>query len=88
MSKPAVKSKASSKKSEFVEVAAESGSQVEPPPPELLENDPALTPEEAEQARKDYLLTRFWISAKGFWGKSGDRLASATGRSPCQARSA
>src|SRR5215213_6633939 len=73
MSKPA-KSK-SAKKSEFVEVAAENGDQVEPPPPELLEPDPELTPEEAEQARKDYLLTRFWISAKGFWGKGGDRLA-------------
>src|SRR5215213_2059451 len=73
MSKPA-KSK-SAKKSEFVEVAAENGDQVEPPPPELLEPDPELTPEEAEQARKDYLLTRFWISAKGFWGKRGDKLA-------------
>jgi putative ATP-binding cassette transporter len=40
-----------------------------------VEPDPDLTPEEAEQARKDYLLTRFWISARGFWGKSGDRLA-------------
>ncbi len=36
-----------------------------------------MTPEEAEQARKDYLLTRFWISARGFWGRSGDRLAWA-----------
>jgi putative ATP-binding cassette transporter len=63
------------KKSEFVEVAAEGGGRVEPPPPELLEPDPELTPEEAEQARKDYLLTRFWISARGFWGKGGDRLA-------------
>src|SRR5256886_10188851 len=34
-----------------------------------------MSPEEAEQARKDYLLTRFWISARGFWGKNGDRLA-------------
>jgi putative ATP-binding cassette transporter len=59
----------------IVEVVAETGKQVEPPPPELLEADPELTPEEAEQARKDYLLTRFWISAKGFWGASGDRLA-------------
>src|SRR6476620_11292076 len=59
----------------IVEVAAESGKNVEPPPPELLEPDPDLTPEEAEQVRKDYLLTRFWISAKGFWGKGGDRLA-------------
>ena len=63
------------KKSEFVEIAAEGGQHVEPPPPELLEPDPELTPEEAEQARKDYLLTRFWISARGFWGKGGDRLA-------------
>ena len=39
------------------------------PPPEVVEPDPELSPEEAEQARKDYLLTRFWISARGFWGQ-------------------
>ena len=60
---------------DFVELAAEGGHNVEPPPPEILEPDPELTPEQAEQVRKDYLLTRFWISARGFWGKSGDRLA-------------
>jgi len=65
MSKPAAKPKHPAKKSPFVEVVAEAGDQ-EPPPPELLEADPELSPEEAEQARKDYLLTRFWISAKGF----------------------
>src|SRR3982751_3529901 len=59
----------------FVELVAEGGKHVEPPPPEILEPDPELTPEQAEQVRKDYLLTRFWISARGFWGKSGDRLA-------------
>ena len=59
----------------IVEVVAETGRQVEPPPPELLEPDPEMTPEEAEQARKDYLLTRFWISAKGFWSTGGDKLA-------------
>ena len=59
----------------FVEVVAEDGDQVEPPPPEIIEPDPALTPEEAEQVRKDYLLTRFWISARGYWGSKGDRLA-------------
>jgi putative ATP-binding cassette transporter len=64
-------------KAPIVEVAAEAGDPVEPPPPELLEPDTELSPEEAEQARKDYLLTRFWISAKGFWGKNGDRLAWA-----------
>ncbi|MGJ4992828.1 ABC transporter ATP-binding protein/permease [Bradyrhizobium sp. HKCCYLS3077] len=64
-----------SEKPPIVEIAAESGAHVEPPPPELVEPDPELSPEEAEQLRKRYLLTRFWISARGFWGKSGDRLA-------------
>src|SRR5438874_3774252 len=59
----------------IVEVTGEAGDSVEPPPPEIIEKDPELSPEQAEQARKDYLLTRFWISAKGFWGKNGDRLA-------------
>ena len=63
------------KKAEFVEVVAEDGDHVEPPPPEVVEPDPELSPEEAEQARKDYLLTRFWISARGFWGNNGDRMA-------------
>src|SRR5258705_13168358 len=71
----AKKSAESQKKSEFVEVTAEDGDHVEPPPPEVVEPDPELSPEEAEEARKDYLLTRFWISARGYWGKNGDRLA-------------
>src|SRR4030088_1280231 len=75
MSKPAAKSERSEKKSPFVEVTAEAGEHIEPPPPEVLEADPDFSPEEAEEAGKDYLLTRFWISAKGFWGKGGDRLA-------------
>lgn len=65
----------SQEKSEFVEVIAEDGDHVDPPPPEVVEPDAELTPEEAEQVRKDYLLTRFWISAHGYWGKKGDRLA-------------
>ena len=65
----------SEEKSEFIEVTAEGGEHVEPPPPEVVEPDPELSPEEAEQARKDYLLTRFWISARGYWGRGGDRLA-------------
>ena len=44
-----------------------------PPPPEELERK--LTPEEAEEARRAYLLKRFWISARGYWGRHGDRLA-------------
>ena len=59
----------------IVGVTSEAGQEIEAPPPELLEADPALSAEEAEQVRKDYLLTRFWISARGFWSKSGDRLA-------------
>src|SRR6201991_2969915 len=62
-------------KSEIVDIAAENGEHVEPPPPDVVEPDPEWTKEEAEQARKDYLLTRFWISARGYWGKGGDRLA-------------
>ncbi|MET3596541.1 putative ATP-binding cassette transporter [Mesorhizobium shonense] len=46
-----------------------------PPPPESVEPGPKLTPEEAEQARKKYLLRRFWISGRGYWGRRGDKLA-------------
>jgi putative ATP-binding cassette transporter len=81
MAKPAAKSDPpakpsdSAERSEFVEVVAEDGDHVEAPPPEIVEPDPELSPEEAEQARKEYLLTRFWISARGYWGTNGDRLA-------------
>src|SRR5262249_5796387 len=27
------------------------------------------------KARKSYLLKRFWVSARGFWGESGDRIS-------------
>ncbi len=59
----------------ILEVVAETGQAVEPPPPEILEPNADLSPEEIEQARRDYLLTRFWISAKGFWGANGGKLA-------------
>src|SRR6478609_4349463 len=74
MQKPARK-RETGKKPPIVEIVGETGGGVAPPPPELVEPDPELSPEEAEQARKDYLLTRFWISARGFWGRNGDRLA-------------
>src|SRR5205814_8775857 len=75
MSKPA-STPGEAPDSSIVDVPAETGDRIEPPPPEVVEADPDLPPEEAEQVRKDYLLTRFWISAKGFWGKKyGDRLA-------------
>ena len=44
------------------------------PPPEVAEPEATMSPEEVEQARKSYLLKRFWISARGFWGKRGDRI--------------
>ena len=73
---PAKKSAAKkTKKQPIVEVVSEEGDHVDPPPPEVVETDPKMTPEEAEEARKDYLLTRFWISARGYWGKKGGRLA-------------
>jgi putative ATP-binding cassette transporter len=75
MANPAAKSRGATKKSPIVEVVAEDGDHVEPPPPEVLEPEPDMSAEEAEEARKDYLLTRFWISARGFWGRNGDRLA-------------
>src|SRR3954464_1870094 len=62
-------------KAPIVDVVGETGEEEAPPPPELVEPDPGQSPEEAEQARKDYLLTRFWISARGFWARNGDRLA-------------
>ncbi|MCZ7487928.1 ABC transporter ATP-binding protein/permease [Rhizobium rhizogenes] len=47
----------------------------DPLPPEEIEPDSGLTPEEAEQARKRYLLKRFWISARGYWSRRGDGVA-------------
>ena len=63
------------KKPPIVKIKGGSGDEVSPPPPELVEIDPKLSPEEAERARKDNLLTRFWLSARGIWGRNGDRLA-------------
>lgn len=57
-----------------VEVASEISGEATPPP-DFIEPDPQLTPEQAEQARKKYLLKRFWISARGYWGRDRDRLA-------------
>jgi vitamin B12/bleomycin/antimicrobial peptide transport system ATP-binding/permease protein len=67
--------KSSGKKPDIVEIDDENGDVIEPPPPDVVEPDPELTPEEQEEARKSYLLTRFWISARGFWGRNGERLA-------------
>lgn len=45
------------------------------PVPDALETDRLMTAEEAERVRKSYLLKRFWISARGYWGRRGDRFA-------------
>jgi putative ATP-binding cassette transporter len=63
------------KSSKEAEPDVAESSKVEPPPPEIAEPDETMSAEEIEQARKRYLLKRFWISARGFWGKSGDRIA-------------
>src|SRR3954452_1717100 len=73
MQKPA-RQRESGKKHPIVEIVGETGREVAPPPPELVEPDPELSAEEAEQARKGYLLTRFWIRARGFCGRDGGRL--------------
>src|ERR1700710_2781526 len=75
MAKHPARKSSPKQKPPIVEVVSEQGDHVDPPPPEVVEPDPELTPEEAEQARKDYLLTRFWISARGYWGRNGDRMA-------------
>ncbi|WP_426421972.1 ABC transporter ATP-binding protein/permease [Bradyrhizobium genosp. A] len=74
MQEPAAK-REQGKKPPIVDLKGEDGDRIAPPPPEALEPDSELSPEEVEQARKDYLLTRFWISARGFWNRKGDRLA-------------
>ncbi len=45
------------------------------PQADAVDERPELTPEQIEKARKAYLLRRFWISARGYWGYEGDRLA-------------
>ncbi|MGY8679012.1 ABC transporter ATP-binding protein/permease [Bradyrhizobium sp. UFLA05-153] len=74
MQKPAAE-REKGRKPPIIEIAGENDEEVAPPPPEILESGADLSPEEIEEARKDYLLTRFWISARGFWGPNGDRLA-------------
>lgn len=74
-SKPS-KSLQSPEKAELADVVPDDGAPPEPPPPESIEPDEEeLSPEEAARLRKSYLLRRFWITARGYWGHKGDRLA-------------
>lgn len=66
--------KSSEEKASTAEAASEVIGEAAPPP-EAVEPDPQLTPEEAERARKKYLLRRFWISARGYWSRRGDSFA-------------
>lgn len=66
--------KSSEEKASTAEAASEVVGEAAPPP-EAVEPDPQLTPEEAERARKKYLLRRFWISARGYWSRRGDSFA-------------
>ena len=72
MSKPAAKPKRPSKKSAIVEVVAEAGDHVEPPPPEVLEPNPDLSAEEIEQI---VCVSRTQLEILGsLWKKADDRF--------------
>lgn len=73
--RPAAKEKPREEKAPTAEAESEVVGEAAPPPPEAIEPGPKLTPEETERARKKYLLRRFWISGRGYWGLRGDRLA-------------
>ncbi len=53
----------------------EAGSKSKPPPHGVVELDFELTLEDAKKASKGYLLERFRITARGFWGAAGNGLA-------------
>lgn len=43
--------------------------------PNAQNKDSELTEQEMEEARRAFLLRRFWQSARGYWGAGGDRFA-------------
>ncbi|MGC1683021.1 MAG: ABC transporter ATP-binding protein/permease [Pseudolabrys sp.] len=63
------------KSSEALVADVTESAKIEPPPPGVAEPDKTMSPEEIEKARRRYLLKRFWMSARGFWGNSGHRIA-------------
>src|SRR5262249_40202149 len=73
--------KASNDKASDEKVSGEKASEaIEAIDPDLLVADDDDTDGEENKAarearRRRYLLRRFWLSARGFWGKRGGRLA-------------
>ncbi|MGB9318725.1 MAG: ABC transporter ATP-binding protein/permease [Pseudolabrys sp.] len=63
------------KSSEALVADVTESAKIEPPPPGVAKPDETMSPEEIEKARRRYLLKRFWMSARGFWGNSGHRIA-------------
>ena len=60
------------------EPVTESGEKLPTPPPELVDPPEQASEEEQQDLdnlRRRYLLRRFWLSAKSFWGRNGGRLA-------------
>jgi len=54
----------------------ESKSRTVPPAPlDIIDAGSDLSPEQLDDARRAYLLKRFWMSARGYWGREGDRFA-------------
>lgn len=53
----------------------ESGEKLPDPPPDIPEMVDDEDAEALERVRRRYLLSRFWLSAKGFWGRNGAPLA-------------
>lgn len=49
--------------------------EIPPPPPEVADPLSPSDAEDIEQARRRYLLKRFWIAARGFWSRRGDARA-------------
>ncbi len=60
------------------EPVTEGGEKLPDPPPEMVAPPEDVDEEDREDLdnlRRRYLLRRFWLSAKSFWGRNGGRLA-------------
>ena len=71
--------KTGSKTEPKTEPVTESGEKLPTPPPEMVDPPEKVDDEDEQesldQLRRRYLLRRFWLSAKGFWGRSGTSWA-------------